>query len=123
MSCIQCQSPSLRISDSSILIDEPSVCHDTAYDRVCITRVSAYTSKRLYRDIVLGTHNPATATLSPVPYKRQNFLTHCALVKVANADTGGGFSVTLMSFSSIMIAAGFSVLIAQEGCQKQVILR
>jgi hypothetical protein len=63
--------------------------------------------------LTFHTHNPATVTLSPVPYKRQNFLTHCALVKVANADTGGGLSVTLMSFSSIVMAAGFSILIAK----------
>jgi hypothetical protein len=53
MSCVQCQSSSFRISDRSILVDEPSVCHDTSNDRVCVPSVPECVSTRLYsREII-----------------------------------------------------------------------
>ena len=53
-------------------------------------------------------YNPATETPRPVAYKRQNFLTHSALVSDANADTGGALPVVEPHWSSVIMVLRFS---------------
>lgn len=91
------------VFDSPILIDETLVGNDTADHRVCIAgipmKANAFSEGAAMKE--RNTYIPATQAPSPQRYRRQNFLTACALVSVAKADTGGVSSVMAEFFSSM----------------------
>jgi hypothetical protein len=108
MGRVQGQDTGFRIPHGTVLIDEASIGNNAANDRVCVSGIPRASLMVKTDSVHRCTYNPATETPRPVAYKRQNFWTHCALVNVANADTGGTLSVVDPSRSSVRTVLRFS---------------